>query len=313
MTADLTYSPPLLLFNGHLETVYPALFRRVPAVTYQRERISTHDDDFLDLDWITVGSRKLVILSHGLEGNTKRAYMRGMARAVQMAGFDVLAWNYRGCSEEINRQRRFYHSGATDDLDRVVQHAIQQNYDVIHLIGFSLGGNLTLKYLGETGAGINSRIGKAIVFSAPLDLHSSCLRISQPQNRIYALRFLFSLKDKVRRKAQHRSDLDIAGIGQIKSLIEFDDRFTGPIHGYTGALDYYSRCSSLPLLSSITRPTLVVNSRNDPFLSKECFPANAGRSVTLVYPSRGGHVGYTTFSGNGLFWSEQVALAFLGH
>jgi len=117
------YSPPALLFNAHLETIYPSLLRSVRAPAYQRERISTLDDDFLDLDWLKQYSTKLVILSHGLEGNTSRAYIRGMAKAFFERGFDVLAWNYRGCSEEMNRQLHFYHSGATDDLEVVVRHA----------------------------------------------------------------------------------------------------------------------------------------------------------------------------------------------
>lgn len=132
-----------------METIYPALFRKVQLPPYKRERILTPDGDFLDLDWIKKDSSKLVIISHGLEGNSQRAYIKGMVRAFTSQGFDALAWNYRGCSEQTNLQRRFYHSGATDDLDYIVQHAISKNYKQIYMIGFSLGGNLTLKYLGE--------------------------------------------------------------------------------------------------------------------------------------------------------------------
>lgn len=313
MTAFPTYTPPPLLFNGHLETIYPALFRKVEFPLYERERLTTDDDDFLDLDWVRKGNQELVIISHGLEGNTDRAYVKGMARALHAAGFDVLAWNYRGCSREMNRQLRFYHSGATDDLDRVVEHALKGPWRSVHLIGFSLGGNITLKLLGEQGQHADGRIGKAIAFSTPVDLHSSCLQISRPQNRLYALRFLISLKEKVRRKAALRSDVDISGLDSIRTLIEFDDRYTGPLHGFAGAVDYYTKCSSLPLLGSISKPTLLVNSRNDPFLSRECFPASLPphSPVRLIYPDRGGHVGYTSFRGNGVFWSEQIALKFL--
>ncbi len=117
------YEPPFFLFNAHLETIYPSLLRRVSTQPYVRERIATPDNDFLDLDWIKQGSSKLMIISHGLEGNSERAYVRGMARAGHQNGFDVLAWNFRGCSGEVNRQLRFYHSGATDDLELIVQHA----------------------------------------------------------------------------------------------------------------------------------------------------------------------------------------------
>ena len=144
----IPYTPPALLFNRHLETIYPSLIRKVDFRSPVRERITTPDDDFLDLDWYKQGSSRCVIISHGLEGNTQRSYMVGMAKAFFQAGYDVLAWNYRGCSGEVNRQLRFYHSGATDDLHTVVMHAVP-HYESLYLIGFSLGGNLTLKYLGE--------------------------------------------------------------------------------------------------------------------------------------------------------------------
>ena len=142
------YSPPSLLFNRHLETIYPAIFRKVVLEPYQRERITTLDNDFIDLDWLKHSSPNLVIISHGLEGNSQRAYVKGMAKVFYERGFDVMAWNYRGCSDEINKQLRFYHSGATDDLGFVVNHASSQ-YDNVFLLGFSLGGNLTLIFGGN--------------------------------------------------------------------------------------------------------------------------------------------------------------------
>src|SRR5579859_7339657 len=140
------YSPPWYLFNAHLETIYPSLFRSVQLIKYDAERISTPDDDFLELNWLKRGSNKIVIISHGLEGNADRVYVKGMAKAFYENGFNVLAWNYRGCGKEMNKALRFYHSGATDDLDVVVNHVIHKSYEDIYLIGFSLGGNLTLKY-----------------------------------------------------------------------------------------------------------------------------------------------------------------------
>ncbi len=309
---NLSYKPPFFLVNGHFETIYPALFRSVQFKPYQRERILTDDDDFLDLDWLTQGSENLVIISHGLEGNTQRAYVRGMARALFLAGFDVLTWNYRGCSEEMNRQLRFYHSGATDDLDRVVQHAARKGYQSLRLIGFSLGGNLTLKYLGEDRQrpGI---IQQAIVYSVPLDLHSSCLTISRAENRIYAFKFLLSLKEKIRRKAQTHHELDTRHLDKIKTLQEFDDFFTAPLHGFDNALHYYESCSSIRFVKNIQIPTRIINARNDPFLSPECFPEERLREhpfVQLLSPERGGHVGFTQFNSNGVYWSELKAVEF---
>jgi uncharacterized protein len=306
----LIYRRPSLFFSAHIETIYPALFRRVDLV-YERERIYTPDQDFLDLDWVRRGKEKVVIISHGLEGNASRAYMKGMAKAFSEKGFDILAWNFRGCSEEMNKQLRFYHSGASDDLDVVVQHAKNVGYKEIYLIGFSLGGNLTLKYLGERSP--YPEIKKAAVFSVPLNLYTSCLKISKPANWVYSERFLKSLKNKVIQKSRVLRDLDTKGIENIKTILEFDDRYTAPIHGFGNALNYYTQCSSIHFIDSITIPTLIVNAQNDPFLSEECYPIEQMKNHRLVKfenPQWGGHVGFSQFSKNGLYWSEERALEF---
>jgi predicted alpha/beta-fold hydrolase len=307
------YTPPFFLFTSHLETIYPALLRRVPLIPYSRERIPTSDNDFLDLDWLRKDSDKVMIISHGLEGNSGRPYIKGMAKALHDNGFDVLAWNFRGCSEEMNRQLRFYHSGATDDLHTVVQHVIEnKSYKKIFLVGFSLGGNVTLKYLGERV--VEDVIKKAVVFSVPMDLRTSCEKISRPGNRIYSNRFLKSLKAKIMLKAGQRKDLDISKLAQIKTLIEFDDCYTAPLHGFKDALDYYNQCSSIRFVADIKTPTLIINTLNDPFLSPECFPSTILENhpfVKLQILPRGGHVGFTQFNKNGLYWSEQCALEFL--
>ena len=310
---DEKYNSPLFLFNAHLETVYPSLFRSVALQSYQRERIETDDQDFLDLDWLLQQSKKLVIISHGLEGNTNRCYIKGMSKAFFTNGFDTLAWNFRGCSEQMNLQLRFYHSGATDDLDRIVQHAIQKKqYEEIFLIGFSLGANLTLKYLGERTP--NPILKKSIVFSAPVNLHSSCLQLSKPSNWMYANRFLKSLKNKIVQKSKIMEGINIKGIEKIDSLMQFDDHFTAPLHGFRDALDYYQQCSSLYFLKNIAIPTHIINAQNDPFLSEECYPIELLKKhpfITLAIPIHGGHVGFTQFNKNGLYWSEERALNFI--
>lgn len=307
------YRPPWFFFNSHLETIFPALFRKVALQPYRRERITTPDDDFLDLDWLAQGSDHVVVISHGLEGSSSRPYVKGMAGAFFQNGYDVLAWNFRGCSEEINRQLRFYHSGATDDLELVIRHAASR-YKKISLIGFSLGGNLTLKYLGEQQHRSYDKIRSATVFSVPMDLHSTCIRISMPANRVYALRFLKSLKKKVRLKAKDYAELETSQLSRINSLIEFDDVYTAPLHGFSDAIDYYTRCSSLPFIQSITVPTLIVNAMNDPFLGEQCYPVrelSSHQCVTFESPPRGGHVGFALFNQNGLYWSELRALEFI--
>jgi uncharacterized protein len=306
-----TYKPPFFLFNAHLETIFPSLLRRVKSLPYVRERLVTPDEDFLDLDWIKKGSSRLIIISHGLEGNSERAYVRGMARASYQNNFDVLAWNYRGCSGEVNRQLRFYHSGATDDLATVVSHA-RKLYPEIYLIGFSLGGNLTLKYLGEQAAA--PEVKRAVVFSVPLNLHTSCLKIAEPSNWIYQRRFLKSLTHKVLQKSPHFRELDTNDIFKLKTLLEFDDRYTAPLHGFKDAITYYEQCSAIRFVNHITIPTLIVNALNDPFLSSDCYPVEQLKGhacVKLETPDFGGHVGFSQFAKNGLYWSEERALKFI--
>lgn len=309
----LNYLPPFFLFNPHLETIFPALLRRVTLTAYTRERITTPDDDFLDLDWLQKDFEQVAIISHGLEGSSQRPYVKGMAKALHDNGFDVLAWNFRGCSGEMNRQLRFYHSGATDDLHTVIDHVTAlRKYKSISLVGFSLGGNITLKYLGERK--VSPFIRKAAVFSVPMDLQSSCEKISRRANTVYSNRFVRSLKKKIRIKARMRNDLDTSRLARIKTLTEFDDAYTAPLHGFRDAKDYYSQCSSIRFVNDIKTPTLIINTSNDPFLSQECFPAallEGHPYVKLEILSRGGHVGFTQFNKNGLYWSEQRALEFL--
>ncbi len=307
-----TYEPPRLLTNGHLQTILPALFRIVTAVEYEREKIDTDDGDFLDLDWAKTNSSRLVVISHGLESSASKSYVKGMARAMNIAGWDALAWNFRGCSGKLNRLPRAYHSGATEDLDAVVRHALKLGrYNDIALIGFSLGGNLTLKFIGEKGNRLDARIVSAVVFSVPLDLAASSRQISN--SKIYNERFLASLREKIRAKAaQFPNEIDIEKLSRIRTLWEFDDTYTAPMHGFKNAEDYYRRCSSKFFLKTIAVPTLIVNALNDPFLPKECFPFNDIQPLKNVWfetPKYGGHIGFMR-KGSG-YWSESRTAEFL--
>lgn len=311
-----SYKAPYIYFNHYLETIIPAIFRKVTGVKYQRERINTSDDDFLDLDWVKNYNKKLVIICHGLEGSSDRPYMMGMAKIFVNNSFDVLTWNFRGCSGEVNWQPRAYHSGATEDLQLIIQHAINLGYNNISLIGFSLGGNLVLKYIGENGNKLDERIKKGVGISVPLHLHSSCIEISKFHNIMYEKRFLRNLKKKVKIKSHIMPNkLSINGIAKVKTIIDFDDKYTAPIHGFKSALDYYERCSSVNFLESITIPTLIINAKNDSFLSSECYPveiANTHQYVHLEMPEKGGHCGFPSKDINGYNWSERRVLEFIG-
>jgi hypothetical protein len=278
-----------------------------------KERIKTSDGDFLELDWYKKNNPRLVIISHGLEGNSERAYMLGMAKAFYQNQFDVLTWNLRGCGHDINDQVIFYHSGATYDLDEVVKHA-EKNYDEIYLVGFSLGGNLTLKYLGEKESNFH-KIKKAVTISVPLHLASSSQKISKGENILYSKRFLKSLKKKVIRKSlAHPGKIPIQVLEDIKTLAEFDDYFTGPLHGFADTKEYYEVNSSIFFLDQIEVPTLILNALNDPFLSENCFPQQLAKSLDLVffeYPKHGGHVGFNPSNSTQLYYSEQRAIEFI--
>ncbi len=236
-----------------------------------------------------------------------------MATALAGTGWDVLAWNFRGCGEEPNRLVRLYHSGATEDLGAVVEHAAV-SYSRIALIGFSLGGNLTLKYMGE--APPHSSVMAAVGISAPVDLAASARMLDQRwSNRIYLRRFIDSLVSKVEAKALHFPDqIDAGGSRALRTFQEFDDRYTSRLHGFRDAEDYWKQSSARQFLLQITRPTLLLNARNDPFLAPECFPfaeAEENACLFLETSESGGHLGFLEFAGGLRPWFEKRVVEFL--
>ncbi len=319
LVAQSRYQPPFYLFNGHLQTIVPSLWRAVPDVRYQRERVETDDGDFLDLDWSRLTDHStdaLGIVSHGLEGDASRPYVRGMVRALNQAGMDALAWNYRSCSGEMNRLLRSYHLGDTDDLDFVVRHALSKlRYRRVYLTGFSAGGNVTLKYLGENSARVPREVQRAAVFSVPTDLKASSHHIARLENRIYLNRFLKTLREKIRQKAALLpGQVDINGLEELADFPQFDARYTAPMHGFKSAEEYYEHASSGRYLEGIRIPTLLVNAENDPFLPPTCFPRDAAEQSEFVFletPQAGGHVGFPEGSPDGEYYSERRAVEFL--
>lgn len=309
---NYSYKRPKRFISGHLETIYPALFRKVKGLApAERERLIVSDGDFLDLDWRKQRSKKLVIIQHGLEGASDRSYVLGMTKHFFNHGYDVLAWNFRGCSGEMNRAVRFYHSGATDDLAEVVDHALP-NYENVYLVGFSLGGNMTLKYLGE--ANRSSKIKAAVAVSTPLDLSRGADNLGTTRGKIYERRFLGTLIKKVRDKAEAMpGKIDTKPLEKIKTIREFDDFFTSKLHGFKDASDYYEKCSSKYFLQDIQVPTLILNAKNDPFLTPESLDHNLTRdlpNVTLETTAHGGHVGFISINPEKVYWSERKALEF---
>ncbi|WP_029038131.1 YheT family hydrolase [Salinimicrobium xinjiangense] len=308
------YDPPFVFRNYHVSTVYSATIRRV-EVAQQRERMELEDGDFLDLDWsYSPGktSRVLVII-HGLEGSSKRPYVTGIAKHFTENGWDVAAVNLRGCSGELNRKFKSYHAGATGDLDQVVRHILKRSkYDQLAFNGFSLGGNLMLKYLGEKRE-LPKQLKAAVVVSVPCDLHGSLKQLQKKQNFIYAKRFLYKLREHLSLRAeQFPGQLSREKIAACDTLLDIDNLYTSRAHDFENALDYYEKNSSLHFLENIKIPTLLINAQNDGFLSPDCYPIDTAREnphFHLEMPNYGGHVGFIQ---NGpVTYNEKRALEFI--
>lgn len=300
------------ILSGHFDTIYPAVFRKaVIPIIPEELTIKTPDLDSFDLNYYDNHSDRTVIISHGLEGNKNRPYVLGMANAFWKDGWNVIAWSYRGCNGKVNNSIKSYHSGFTEDLKEVINHAAKPaNIRTIALVGFSLGGNMTLRYLGERL--VEKKVKVAITLSVPLDLHQSCLKISEPGNVIYARRFLKTLKQKVKDKAAVFPEIQTNHLTKVNDLKTFDDFYTAPLHGFRDALDYYKSCSSINVLSKIMIPTLILNAKNDPFLPESCYPYLIVKKLKHVYlqtPARGGHVGFYSFY-HGHYFSEKRAIEF---
>ncbi len=287
----------------------------MPKLIQQRERIRLPDNDFMDLDFSYTAhpSEKIAILLHGLEGNTQRAYIKGQGEILIENGWNVCAVNFRGCSGEPNEFYKSYTAGETNDLETIVNLLVQKEiYTNIALIGFSLGGNLLLKYLGE-GRSVPMKVTKAVAISAPLNLKGSQVELTKFRNWLYRTSFLYHLRKKYRaKKIRFPNEVTASKTQKIKSLLDFDNVYTAPAHGFKDAYDYYKKNSSLQFLPEITIPVLILNAENDSFLSEECFPralALHSKYIYLETPKFGGHVGF--YQPKNTYYSESRALEFL--
>ncbi|QMW02423.1 YheT family hydrolase [Spirosoma foliorum] len=307
--------PPALQYNGHLQTIIPSLTRKVAGVTYERERLILTDGDFVDLDWIDGGKNRLVVLTHGLEGDSGRQYILGTAKLFAKHGYDVLAWNCRSCSGEMNKEFRLYNHGEIGDLGEVIDHALQtKRYAEIALIGYSMGGNITLKYLGVHGKQLPDAVKQGIAISAPTDLGASAVLLDCPTNRFYRNRFMKKLVAKVSQKADRfPGRLDMSQLRNVKKWRDFDEFFSAPVNSYRDADDFYTQASAVNFMPGITVPTLLLNAQNDPLLSPECSPgwlAESHEHIFLETPRTGGHVGFQIARDEHTY-AERRALSFI--
>ena len=308
------YRPPFLFRNGHFSTIYAGAIRKVHGVIQKRERLELQDGDFLDLDWSESiqPTEKVAILLHGLEGDAQRHYITGSAKKLTQNNFDTCAVNFRGCSGQPNRLYRSYHSGATEDLMAVIGHILNtKDYTKIYLLGFSLGGNLALKYLGE-GNPVPKEVTAAVAVSVPCDLKDACDQLLRSKNVLYSARFKKHLLAKLRTKQQlFPTKISEGDINKISTLKDFDDAYTAPAHGFADALDYYAQCSSKQFLPNITTPSLIINAKDDSFLGEACYPykeAKDNPSLFLEVPEFGGHVGF--WGRRNISYTEERTLNF---
>lgn len=324
MKTNSEFKPAWWLKNAHLQTVYPALLRKSAPVNTSRERLTTPDQDFLDIDYCGDGGQALVILLHGLTGSSSSLYISGLQSALSTHGFRSAALNFRGCSGESNNTSRCYHSGETGDIDFLYQTLRNRHPTLpIAVVGFSLGGNVLLKWLGEQAGKLDLFAATAV--SVPLLLDKCATRLDQGFSRIYRNSLLVELKQYLHDKHSHLletgNDAEAAKLSALGSLSgitsfwQYDDSVVARLYGFNSAADYYNRSSSRPFLQAIKVPTLVIQADDDPFMTPDVLPHTGELSdtVELEITSGGGHVGF--ISGNTPFkpdyWLEHRIPAFL--
>ena len=279
--------------GGHLQTIVPALFPP-PRVQLRRERWETPDGDFIDVDFCgDPGAQKQLVLFHGLEGGSDSHYARAIAGHAAKEGWRLALPHFRGCSGEINRTRRAYHSGDSEEIDWV----LQRLGGPLHAVGVSLGGNALLKWLGERGEKARALVRRAAAVSAPLDLAAAGNALDRGLNRLlYTRHFLSTLRPKSLAKLEVFPDLfEKAKVQAARTFREFDNLVTAPLHGFRDTDHYWASAASGPYLEHIRVPTLVLNARNDPFLPEQALLGAARKAapcVVLEFPRTGGHAGF---------------------
>ncbi|HSO44931.1 MAG TPA: alpha/beta fold hydrolase [Rhodoferax sp.] len=297
------YSAPWWLPGGHAQTIWPALQSRtacLPAMSYRRERWATPDDDFVDVDWRDAPAEKpaspLLVLFHGLEGSSHSHYALALGQWAQAQGWGFAVPHFRGCSGEINRAPRAYHSGDFEEIGWILARLRTRHAGPLYAVGVSLGGNALLRWAQEAGRTAAGVVQALASISAPVDLTASGLAIGRGLNRqVYTRMFLKSMKPKAMLKlAQFPGLFDARTLRKARDLYDFDNVFTAPLHGFRDTPDYWLRASAKPRLADIRLPTLVVNALNDPFVPAACLPQqrDVGAHVTLWQPEQGGHVGF---------------------
>ncbi len=310
------FVPAWWLPGAHLQTIYSALFARAPRIAMRRERWDTPDGDFVDIDFVDgPDGAPWVHLFHGLEGSSDSPYARLLMHHVRRRGWRGSILNFRGRSGESNRLPRAYHSGDSDEIDWVLRRFRQRLPQApVFVVGVSLGGNALAKWLGENGEAAREIVDRVAVISAPVDLMAAGDALEKGFALLYARHFLATLKVNSLAKLERFPGLfDADAVARARTLRQFDNAFTAPVHGFRDCDDYYIRSSAKPFLARIRVPTLLINARDDPFLPAAALPApgEVSSAVRLEFPARGGHVGFVSgfFPGN-IEWLPTRVLHF---
>lgn len=309
------FTPAWWLNNPHLQTMWTEVMRKRVAIPVTHEQFELSCGDFIDLTWSQTNQKQTVVILHGLGGSFVSPYIQGMTQALNQSGFNTVIMHFRGCKEP-NRSPQMFHGGQTCDLAEVIthlkNHALNQP---LFAIGFSIGGNILLKYLGEFGE--KSGLSGAVAISVPFLLDKTQEKLSTGFARVYQHYLLVKLKVAVIKKIMHTKpdDLDLWSVFVAKDLKHFDEIVTVPLHGFTSANDYYAQSSSHKYLKNIQTPTLVIHAKDDPFLPEDAIPTqdNLSASTRLLLTESGGHVGFVSGSSpnSPIYWLEQVAPAYL--
>ena len=311
------FLPTIPFRNGHFNTMYRPLFMK-GSVNYDRERLYTWDNDFIDLDFSKVGSKTLAVLIHGLEGSSTSSYITATIKHLNEKNLDAVCFNLRGCSGEDNNLLATYHSGKTEDVNFVINHILDTyNYDNIVIIGFSLGGNLTLKYIGEKGTNLPSEIKGGIACSVPIDIASAEKEMDKLKNKLYMEVFFKTMKNKILEKAHKHPEfqLDKDKLFKATKFKHLEHLYTVPVFGFESPEDYWQKASSKPYITAISKPTLLINAKDDTFLSKECYPkeeAKNSENFFLEITKYGGHCGFmSSFKPSENTWLEERIARFI--
>ncbi|MDZ7899766.1 MAG: alpha/beta fold hydrolase [Arcicella sp.] len=326
-----TYQPSKIWQNPHFSTIYPSVFRQVKGVEYTRERMELSDGDFLDLDWsfaentvfnqaailkvdtLFKKNNRLAIFTHGFLGNSTRPYLLGGVKSFNSVGYDALAWNHRGLGGENNRFERITTHGSSDELEEVLNHVLSKNqYNEITLVGYSKGGNISMKYAGEKGENIPAEIKNIVAISTPTDLQGSVDAMGK--DGFYTNRFHKKLMKFLKNRQQLIGNEAFASFKKFQYIDDYTDFYIAPLHGFKDAKDYYDQCSAMHVVDKIRVPTLILNAQNDPVLSESCAMKEVAEKSDYIFsetPKFGGHCGFYEANKDGIYWVDKRAVEFV--